>query len=65
MGKAVMVSQPPSRPVSSLMTGEVIVIVTCIFGSVQDVRMIAASWIDPLTSYFSGVTIWKKWRRGR
>ena len=65
MGKAVMDSQPPSRPGSSLMTGEVMVIVTCIFGSVHDVRMIAASWTDPLTSYFSGVTIWKKWRRGR
>lgn len=39
------------------MMGEVSVIVTCIFGSVQDVRMMAASWMDPLTSYFSGVTI--------
>lgn len=60
MGKAVMGFQPPSRPVSSLMTGEVSVIVTCISGSVQDVRMMAASWIDPFTSYFSGVTTWKK-----
>ena len=58
MGKAVVVFQPPSRPFSSLMTGEVNVMVTCIFGSLQDVRMIAASWIDAFTSYFSGVTIW-------
>lgn len=52
--------QPPSRPFSSLMTGEVSVIVTRIFGSVPDVRMIAASSAQPLTSYFSGVTTLKK-----
>lgn len=41
------------------MTGEVSVIVTCILGSAQDVRMMAASWMEPFTSYFSGVTTWK------
>lgn len=56
MEKAAMEIQPPSRPASSRMTGDVSVIVTCIFGSLQDVRMMAASWMDPFTSYFSGVT---------
>lgn len=42
------------------MTGEVSVMVTCIFGSVEDVRTMAASWTDPFTSYFSGVTILKQ-----
>lgn len=56
-------SQPPSRPGSSLMTGDVSVIVTCIFGSVQDVRTMAASATEPVTSYFSGVTTWETERR--
>ena len=48
--------QPPSWTPSSLMTGDVRVMVTCILGSEQEVRMMAASWTEPFTSYFSGVT---------
>lgn len=58
-GRAVMGFQPPSRPLSSRMTGDVSVIVTCILGSAQAVRTMAASSMDPFTSYFSGVTTWK------
>ena len=38
------------------MTGDVRVMVTCILGSEQEVRMMAASSTEPFTSYFSGVT---------
>lgn len=40
---------------SSLMTGDVSVMVTCIFGSIFEVIIMAESGMQHFTSYFSGV----------
>lgn len=47
--------EPPSLMFSSRITGDVKVMVTCIFGSTQEFKIIAASCTAHFISYFSGL----------